>query len=617
MKGVTIAKRSTELLFLLMLSALFLAGAATAQVPVDEDGNPIAAIEDGNGNLATPGAGAIDSTPLTATELEELVGPVALYPDDLLAIVLPASTYPLEIVQAARFLERLEIDATLEPDESWDESVIALLNYPEVVSMMDDDIDWTWRLGEAVIAQQNDVIAAVESFRDRAYAAGNLKTDERQTVTVEEGVIEIEPVDEEIIYVPYYEPTEVVVYQPRRVYYYYPDPYPVYYYPYPAGYRFRSGLFWGVTTAFNIGWSNHYLHVYHPSYWGHPYYGRSYYDYYYYRRPSVSVYNSWYVTNNYYTSNYRHRDGDYWRPRTRAGSRPDEPRVRNYYYPPNTTDPTGRNRDNMNFSNRDRLSVNNDGRMNLNLRERQGTTSRVGTREAGRASGDTRAVTSSRSTNRNTGAVGSRTTANSSDRVSGATNSRGTARAGTRQATERPEITFRDRGNNAVTSGSSRTTRPSTASTGRRASGAADRLTTSSNRQTVSTPGRTSSANASSRRPTTATPTRRSGSSAIAPSTARSSSPSVRQSAPTVRQSAPSSRSSRPSTPTVRQSAPSSRSSRPSAPSVRQSAPSSRPSVSSSRPSSSGSSSSNRSSRSSSGASQSRRSSSPRVRSQN
>ena len=105
-------------------------------------------------------------TQLQAGEIEELVGPIALYPDDLLAIVLPASTYPLQVVEAGRFLEELESDATLEPNEGWDDSIVALLNYPEVVEMLNDDLDWTWRLGEAVVNQQSDVIAAIESFRD-------------------------------------------------------------------------------------------------------------------------------------------------------------------------------------------------------------------------------------------------------------------------------------------------------------------------------------------------------------------------------------------------------------------------------------------------------------------
>ena len=128
-------------------------------------------------------------------EIESLIAPIALYPDDLLAIVLPASSYPLQIVQAARFLDAVERDPSLKPDETWDDSVVALLNYPEVVRMMNDDLDWTWRLGQAVLAQQPDVIAAIEDFRDRAYAAGNLQSDTRQVVGRDDGAIYIRPAD--------------------------------------------------------------------------------------------------------------------------------------------------------------------------------------------------------------------------------------------------------------------------------------------------------------------------------------------------------------------------------------------------------------------------------------
>lgn len=316
--------------------ALLTAAPVLAQVPVDENGNPVAPLQ-GTDDTAAP--------LLSGAELEELVGPVALYPDDLLAIVLPASTYPLQIVEAARFLQRLESDPSLKPDDEWDDSVAALLNYPEAVKLMNDDIDWTWRLGEAVVAQQADVIAAIEAFRDRAYAAGNLKSDEHQNVSNDDGVIEIEPVDEEVIYVPYYEPERVVVYQPQPVYYYYPHAYPLYYYPYPAGYAFTSGFFWGVTTAYTIGWWTDNLFVYHHSYWGHPYYGRSYYSYYYYRRPSLSVYNRYYVYNSNHYSNNRYRDGDYWRPSRHGGARPGDDGHRVHYYRDRSRDDWG-DRDN-------------------------------------------------------------------------------------------------------------------------------------------------------------------------------------------------------------------------------------------------------------------------------
>src|SRR5262245_22696410 len=117
----------------------------------------------------------------SAEELHELVGPIALYPDDLVAIVLPASTYPLQVVQAARFLEDRKRDSSLKANEDWDDSVVALLNYPEVIKLLNDDLDWTYDLGTAVLNQRADVLAAVQDFRDEAYAAGNLKSDERQT----------------------------------------------------------------------------------------------------------------------------------------------------------------------------------------------------------------------------------------------------------------------------------------------------------------------------------------------------------------------------------------------------------------------------------------------------
>ncbi|MBT3428615.1 MAG: DUF3300 domain-containing protein [Gammaproteobacteria bacterium] len=292
---------------------------------------------------------------LSAIELEKLIGPIALYPDDLLAIVLPASTYPVDVILASRFLNEYEADDSIEPNEAWDESVVALLNYPEVLRMMDKEIDWAARLGYAVINQQADLIAAIETFRDRAYLAGNLETDAYQRVENNAGVIEITPVDEKVIYVPYYEPEKVIVYQTQPVYAYYPVPRPVYYYPYPVGYSFSYNRFWGVTTAFTIGWPDRYLNVHHRSYRGHPYYGHAYYGH-YYRRPSISVYNTWYVHNSHHGSNRRHRDGDHWRSRNRHHrSQHNSTRTRNDHYAPNN-----RSIENSRNSDRDRQNTRTD-----------------------------------------------------------------------------------------------------------------------------------------------------------------------------------------------------------------------------------------------------------------
>jgi len=302
-------KAQTKIALLLLLPAISL-----AQVPVDDSGKVIGSYES---QADTASVGEDGLPRLSQAELQELVGPIALYPDDLLAIVLPAAAYPLQIVEAARFLKALESDPTLKPNDDWDDSIVALLNYPEVIELLNDDLDWTLRLGEAVVVQQTDVVDAVEEFRDRAYAAGNLKSDEYQTVSRDDDeVIYISPVEEDVIYVPYYEPAQVVYYQPTPVYHYYPRSYPVYYYPYAAGHYFNHGFFWGVTTAFTIGWMTDSLHVYHHSYYGHPYYGRSYYNNWWYRRPSINVYNSTYVNHsNVYANHYSH--GDRWQPSDR------------------------------------------------------------------------------------------------------------------------------------------------------------------------------------------------------------------------------------------------------------------------------------------------------------
>ncbi len=300
-------KARTGIAILLMVPAL---SAAQAQIPVDDHGSVMGSFE--TAEAANP-AGANSAPRLSALQLQQLVGPIALYPDDLLAIVLPAAAYPLQIVKAARFLDALVSDPSLKPAPDWADSIVALLNYPEVIELLNDDLDWTLRLGEAVVAQQTDVVAAVETFRDRAYAAGNLNSDEYQTVSRNDDVIYISPTQEDVIYVPYYEPTKVVYYQSAPVYHYYPRSYPVYYYPYAAGHHFNHGLFWGVTTAFTIGWASDSLHVHHHSYHGHPYYGRAYWNNWWYRRPTINVYNTTYVNHRRNTLNHRSY-GDRWQP---------------------------------------------------------------------------------------------------------------------------------------------------------------------------------------------------------------------------------------------------------------------------------------------------------------
>ncbi|MCZ6890135.1 MAG: DUF3300 domain-containing protein [Gammaproteobacteria bacterium] len=276
--------------------------------------------------------------PLSRVELEALVARIALYPDDLLSIVLPASTYPLQIVQAARFLKALDDKPGLEPSDDWDDSIVALLNYPEALELMDSDLDWTWKLGAAVLTQQAEVIAAVGDFRVRARLAGNLRSDEHQTVVLlDDGTIEIRLADPEVIYVPYYEPSQVTVaspYLPRTEYHYYSRGYPVYYYPYASDHVFSSGFFWGVTSAFSIGWRTHHLRVHHDGYRGHPYNGHRYHNAHYYRRPHVSLARG----RDIRKSAYRQHAGNHRAPHARMKPRVERP-WRNDHHVALTADP--------------------------------------------------------------------------------------------------------------------------------------------------------------------------------------------------------------------------------------------------------------------------------------
>lgn len=153
------------------------------------------------------------STPRESpTQLETLVSRIALYPDDLVALVIPAATYPLQVVEAARWLEKRKKDSKLAVPENWDDSVKSLANYPEVIRLMNDDLQWTQALNDAIVSDQAGVLNAVQSYRRKVMAAGNLKSDDKQVVTVEKEVVTIVQANPQIIYVPQYEPSAMVVY---------------------------------------------------------------------------------------------------------------------------------------------------------------------------------------------------------------------------------------------------------------------------------------------------------------------------------------------------------------------------------------------------------------------
>jgi hypothetical protein len=202
--------------------------------------------------------------PLNAEELEILVARIALYPDELVAVISAASLYPLQIIEAQRYLDDLKTNKDLKPKATWDGSVISLLNYPEIVKMMSEDLDWTQLMGDAIVNQQDDVLAAIQQLREQAVANNVIKSDDKIKVSTqtEEGRdnIIIEPASKEVIYVPQYDPQ--MLYEPGYGYEpigYYPDPYPYYWSP---GATFFAGAVTGAIWAAAVDWDD--------GFWGGP-----------------------------------------------------------------------------------------------------------------------------------------------------------------------------------------------------------------------------------------------------------------------------------------------------------------------------------------------------------
>jgi hypothetical protein len=199
---------------------------------------------------------AAQTAPIPPEQLDSLVAPIALYPDPLLAQVLAASTYPLEIILLQRWLEKNKnlkdkelADAVAK--QRWDASVQALAALPEVVKRLADDIQWTSDLGNAFLSQQSDVMDAVQRMRKKAYDKGTLKSTEQQKVEAKvietKTVVVIEQASPQVVYVPAYNP--VVVWGPA----YYPYP-PIYYPPY-GYYAAGMAISFGVGVAMGAFWS--------------------------------------------------------------------------------------------------------------------------------------------------------------------------------------------------------------------------------------------------------------------------------------------------------------------------------------------------------------------------
>ncbi|MDQ0624908.1 MAG: DUF3300 domain-containing protein [Paraburkholderia graminis] len=220
-------------------------------------------------DVATPAAHAQTSAKISSQQLDSLTAPIALYPDALLAQVLMATTFPQEVTSAAAWSKanpnsKGDDAVRAVAAEPWDPSVQSLVAFPQVLATMASKPDWVAQLGNAFLAQPNDVMDSVQRLRKQAQTAGNLKTTEQQKVIVEQSTIQIVPVNPQVVYVPTYNPTVVYGVWP------YPA-YPPVYVPPPPGYAVASGLAAGlafgvgiaITSALwsDVNWNNHNVNI--------------------------------------------------------------------------------------------------------------------------------------------------------------------------------------------------------------------------------------------------------------------------------------------------------------------------------------------------------------------
>lgn len=214
----------------------------------------------------------------TPQDLDQMVAPIALYPDELVAQILAAATYPDQVVEADRWVGghpdlkgRALADAV--DQQPWDASVKALTAFPSVLANMDKNLSWTSSLGEAYVNQQQDVMDAIQRMRQRAKSAGNLNSNSQENVRDENGDLEIEPASPDVVYVPEYDPW--LVYGPGLVawpgWYWYPG----LYFTGPGigfGFGFGIGWFGGFGWGWHhwgFDWAHHYVWFDHAPYYSH------------------------------------------------------------------------------------------------------------------------------------------------------------------------------------------------------------------------------------------------------------------------------------------------------------------------------------------------------------
>jgi uncharacterized membrane protein YgcG len=290
-----LATGMTRTILALMLIAGLVFAASPQKVSAFQDAqNPPAAQDASAEQAPAQGTAAPAYTTQTSAQLQQLVAPIALYPDSLIAQVLAASTFPAEIVEADRWVQS---NSTLKGDalaqavdqQNWDPSVKALAAFPSVLGNMDKNLSWTSSLGDAYYNQQQDVMDAIQVMRQKAQSSGNLQSTDQQTVQTQGSTIVIQPANPQVVYVPAYNPW--VVYGGPIA------PWP-YWYNYP-------GIWWGgphisFGIGFGIGWFGGYGWGWHN--WGTNWGGHT----------IVYNHNTYYShSNTFYNRNNYYRNGGY------------------------------------------------------------------------------------------------------------------------------------------------------------------------------------------------------------------------------------------------------------------------------------------------------------------
>jgi uncharacterized membrane protein YgcG len=305
--GVPEPRREKQIL-VAVLSLALLVTSGPQSLAAQQGGPPPA---QATGQASAQGTPAPQYAPQTPEQLQQLVAPIALYPDSLVAQILAASTFPEQLVEADRWVQShpdLKGDALAQAvdQQPWDPSVKALAAFPTVLGNMDKNLSWTSSLGDAYYNQEQEVMDAVQVMRQKAEQSGNLKSTPQQTVTTQGPTIVIQPVNPEVVYVPAYNP-----------WYVYGGPIA----PWPGWYQYPGIWFGGPYLSFGVGFG---IGFFGGFAWGWPHWGFDWHNHY-----AIYNHNRYYShSRTFYNRNTFYRGGGFnggrpgYNVRPNAGNRP-------------------------------------------------------------------------------------------------------------------------------------------------------------------------------------------------------------------------------------------------------------------------------------------------------